>query len=55
MPPNGEPATDPDAAAIQDQVKADHDALAAQARRVESSVPADVRDTPVQPADDATT
>jgi hypothetical protein len=32
-------ATDPRAAAQQDQVKADHDALQEQARRVEASVP----------------
>lgn len=33
-------ATDPNAAAQQNQVKADHDALQEQARRVEASVPA---------------
>jgi uncharacterized protein involved in exopolysaccharide biosynthesis len=33
-------ATDPNAAAKQDQIKADHDALQDSARRVESSVPA---------------
>jgi hypothetical protein len=43
-------ATDPTAAAKQDQIKADHDRLAESARRVEASVPAGVRDTPVQPA-----
>jgi hypothetical protein len=48
-------ATDPNAAAQQDQVKADHDALQESARRVESSVSADVRDTPVQPANLGTT
>jgi hypothetical protein len=37
-------ATDPRAAAQQDQVKADHDALEEQARRVEASIPSDVRD-----------
>ncbi|HEX7153006.1 MAG TPA: hypothetical protein VF618_16080 [Thermoanaerobaculia bacterium] len=37
-------ATDPRAAAQQDQVKADHDALAEQARRVEASVPDNVTD-----------
>jgi hypothetical protein len=31
-------------------VKADHDALQDQARRVDASVPASVRDTPVEPA-----
>lgn len=40
-------ATDPQAAAQQDRVKADHDALEESARRVKASVPADVRDTPV--------
>lgn len=44
-------AIDPNAAAQQSQVKADHDALEASARRVESSVPADVRDTPIQRSD----
>jgi hypothetical protein len=43
-------ATDPANAARQEQVKEDHDALQESARRVESSVPADVRDTPVQQA-----
>ena len=43
-----EAATDPDAAAVQEQVKADHDQLEEQARRIANSVPADVRDTPVQ-------
>ena len=43
-------ATDPRAAAQQDQVKRDHDLLEESARRVESSVSSDVRDTPVQPA-----
>jgi hypothetical protein len=47
-------ATDPSAAAQQNQVKADHDALQEQARRVESSVPPDVRDTPVQRANPGT-
>ena len=42
-------AVDPQAAARQNQVKADHDALQESARRVNSSVPSDVRDTPVQP------
>jgi hypothetical protein len=41
-------ATDPRAAAQQDQVKRDHDKLEESARRVEASVPAGVRDTPVQ-------
>ena len=41
-------ATDPQAAARQDQVKADHDALEASARRVKASVPSAVRDTPIQ-------
>lgn len=36
-------ATDPRAAAQQDQVKADHDALQEQARRVDASVPPDGR------------
>lgn len=36
-------ATDPRAAVQQDQVKADKEALQEQARRVESSVPADAR------------
>jgi hypothetical protein len=44
-------ATDPRAAAKQEQVKADRDALERSARRVEASVPSDVRETPVQPAD----
>lgn len=43
-------ATDPRAAAQQDQIKADHEALEESARRVQSSVPAEVRDTPIQPA-----
>jgi hypothetical protein len=34
-------AVDPDAAAVQDQVRADNRALREQARRVEASVPAD--------------
>ena len=42
-------AVDPKAAARQDQVKADHDALQESARRVNSSVSSDVRETPVQP------
>lgn len=37
-------ATDPAAAAKQDQVRADHDALQESARRVEASAPANVRD-----------
>lgn len=41
-------AVDRVAAARQDQVRADHDALEESARRVESSVPADVRDNPVR-------
>jgi len=41
-------ATDPRAAAQQDQVKRDHDALEESSRRVESSVPPDVRDTPIR-------
>ena len=54
--PPSNAATDPRAAAKQDQVKADHDALEESARRVESSVPANVRDTPIQQANtDATT
>lgn len=44
-------AVDPNAAARQDQIKADHDALQESARRVKSSVPSDVRETPVQPAE----
>ena len=47
-----QPATDASAAAKQDRVKADHDALQASAQRVKSSVPADVRNTPVQPSDE---
>ena len=43
-------ATDPSAAARQDQMKRDHDALADSARRVEGSVPDQVRDQPVPPA-----
>ena len=46
-------AVDPSAAAQQNQVKADHDALQESARRVQSSVSSDVRDTPVQPAERA--
>ena len=46
-------AVDPAAAATQDQVKADHDALEASAQRVESTVSADVRDTPVHRSDAA--
>ena len=41
------PAVDREAARRQDEVKANHDALEAQARRVESSVSADVRSTPI--------
>jgi citrate synthase len=37
-------ATDPRAAATQEQVHADHDALQESARRVEASVPDNVRD-----------
>ena len=44
-------AVDADAAALQDRVKADHDVLQDSARRVAASVPAGVRDTPVQPSD----
>lgn len=44
-------ATDSRAAAQQEQVKEDHDALQGFARRVESSVPADVRETPIQHTD----
>lgn len=44
-------ATDPNAAAQQDQVKADRNALEEQARRVEASVPGDTRD-PRQAATD---
>ena len=55
VPSNQQPATDPDAAATQDRVKADRDRLQESARRVESSVSADVRDTPVQPANLGTT
>lgn len=51
VPSNQQAATDPAAAAKQDQVRADHDRLQESARRVENSVSADVRDTPVQPAD----
>lgn len=40
-------ATDLDAAAQQDRIKADHDRMEASARRVEASVPAEVRDTPI--------
>lgn len=40
--------TDPRDAALQEQVRADHDALEESARRVEASVPASVRDTPVR-------
>lgn len=43
-------ATDPRAAAQQDQIRADHEALQEASRRVQSSVPPDVRDTPIQPA-----
>jgi hypothetical protein len=43
-------STDPHNAAQQDRVHADHDALQESARRVEQSVSADVRNTPVQPA-----
>lgn len=46
-------ATDPRAAAQQEQVKADKSALEDQSRRVEASVPAGVRDTPVQPSNAA--
>jgi hypothetical protein len=46
-------ATDPQAAAKQDQVKRDHDVLEESARRVEASVPSHVRDTPIQPSDAA--
>jgi hypothetical protein len=49
MTTRNETSVDPNAAAKQDQVKRDHDALEASARRVESSVPSQVRDTPVQP------
>lgn len=41
--------TDPRDAAIQEQVRADRDALEETARRVRASVPANVRDTPVRP------
>ncbi len=41
-------ATDANLAARQDQVKANRDALEEQGRRVDASVSADVRDTPVQ-------
>jgi hypothetical protein len=41
-------ATDPRAAALQDQVRKDHDALQESARRVESSISAETRDTPIQ-------
>jgi hypothetical protein len=37
-------AVDPKSAAVQDQVKADHDALQESARRVESSVPSNMSD-----------
>lgn len=47
----GTAATDASAAAKQDQVHADHDALQESARRVRASVPADVRNTPVQAPD----
>ena len=39
--------TDPRAAELQERVHRDHDRLEESARRVESSVPADVRNTPV--------
>lgn len=45
--------TDPVGAAVQNQVRTDHDALEESARRVESSVTADVRNTPIQHANDA--
>lgn len=44
-------ATDPRAAAKQDQVRRDHDALQESARRVEASVSSSVRDTPVRSSD----
>lgn len=43
-------AVDAVAAAQQDQVKADHDALQESARRVDASVSEDVRNTPIQAA-----
>lgn len=46
-------AVDPAAASRQDQVKADHDALQESARRVESSVPPEVRDSPIRHTEDA--
>jgi hypothetical protein len=48
-----QPSTDREAAAKQDQVHADHERLEESARRVAASVPQDVRDTPVQPAENS--
>jgi hypothetical protein len=44
-------ATDPVDAAKQEQVRADHDALQASADRVDASLAAGVRDTPIQHTD----
>ena len=45
-------ATDPVAAARQEQVRADHDALQESERRVDASVSQEVRDRPVHSASD---
>ena len=41
-------ARDPRNVAAQDQVKRDHAALEAQKRRVDASIPGDIRDRPVK-------
>lgn len=43
--------TDPAGVAVQEQVRADHDALQEQAARVAATVPASVRNTPIQSSD----
>jgi hypothetical protein len=45
-------ATDLDAAAMQAQIRDDHDRLQASARRVDASIAPEVRDTPVRAARD---